>query len=125
MINQTAEAIAVTFGYTPFPEEDRDKQFEAEVNYDPENDKRPKSGSVYRTKRGELMLYWEPSEEHPQYGPDENGMSYSYLVEGWYKVPTNGEVEEECLGEVALDPCGETELEPDHPDAWPRLLGLI
>ena len=123
--DNASEIIAVAFGYTPFPEEERDNQFQAEINYHPAKDKLPKSGSVYRTKRGELMIYWEPSEEHPNYGPDENGMSYSYLVEGWYKVPTNGQVEEECLGEVALDPTGENELEPDHPDGWPRLLGLI
>jgi hypothetical protein len=109
--DRASEIIAVAFGYTPFPEEDRDKQFQAEVNYNPDKDKLPKSGSTYRTKRGKLMIYWAPSEEHPNYG--------------WYDVPTNGEVEEECLGEVALDPVGENELEPDHPDGWPRLLGLI
>lgn len=125
MLNQITESIAVTFGYTPFPEGEQDKQFQAEVNYDPQKNAPPKSGSVYRNKRGVLRIYWEPSEEHPEYCPDENGMSYAYQVEGWFDVPTNEEVEEQCLGEVALDPTGETELEPDHPDAWPRLLGLI
>lgn len=125
MLNQITESIAVTFGYTPFPEGEHDKQFQAEVNYDPQKNTPPKSGSVYRNKRGILRIYWEPSEEHPEYCPDENGMSYAYQVEGWYDVPTNGQVEEECLGEVALDPSGENELEPDHPDGWPRLLGLI
>jgi hypothetical protein len=43
---------------------------------------------------------------------------------GWYEVPQADDLEDQCLGSVALTPC-EDAVEPDHPDAWPRLLGLV
>lgn len=42
----------------------------------------------------------------------------------WYLVPTMGDVESWCLGSVAETPDGRT-VEPDAPEGWPRLLGLI
>ena len=41
----------------------------------------------------------------------------------WWPVPTVGEVHAMALDSVAETPAGE-HVEPDHPDAWPRLLGL-
>lgn len=42
----------------------------------------------------------------------------------WWPVPTVGEVHAMALDSVAETPAGD-HVEPDHPDAWPRLLGLI
>lgn len=42
----------------------------------------------------------------------------------WWPVPTLGEVEAWCLDSVAETPDGRT-VEPDAPDAWPRLLGVM
>ena len=41
----------------------------------------------------------------------------------WWPVPTVGEVHGWALDSVAETPAGD-HVEPDHPDAWPRLLGL-
>lgn len=42
----------------------------------------------------------------------------------WWPAPTVGEVHAMALDSVAETPDGRT-VEPDHPHAWPRLLGLI
>jgi hypothetical protein len=42
----------------------------------------------------------------------------------WWPAPTVGEAHAMALGSVAETPAGDI-VEPDHPDAWPRLLGLI
>lgn len=42
----------------------------------------------------------------------------------WWPAPTVGEVHAMALDSVAETPDGRT-VEPDHPEAWPRLLGLI
>ena len=42
----------------------------------------------------------------------------------WWTVPTLGEVEEWALDSVAETPDGRT-VEPDAPDSWPHLLGVI
>ena len=42
----------------------------------------------------------------------------------WWPVPTVGEAHAWALDSVAETPAGD-HVEPDHPDAWPRLLGLI
>ncbi|MBO18819.1 hypothetical protein [Herbaspirillum sp.] len=42
----------------------------------------------------------------------------------WWPVPTVGEVHAMALDSVAETPDGRT-VEPDHPQSWPRLLGLI
>lgn len=127
MPDLTALEIAQQFGYEPFKEEDLDKQFQVEETYDKANKqgKELTSGHVYRNAQGVLRLYWEPSEEHPTYGPDDQGYSYAYTVTGWYDVPSNRDVEDMCIDGTAVDPCGETELETDHPDSWTRLLGLV
>ena len=42
----------------------------------------------------------------------------------WWPAPTVGEVHAMALDSVAETPAG-GQVESDHPDAWPRLLGLI
>lgn len=133
MLHPTATEMAKIFtGYDSVAgTKEGEEQFQAEVTYDPEKfvkgDKttHPKNGSVKRDKEGILYLYWEPSEECPGCEVDAEGRSYAYLYEGWYRVPTNEEIEDYCLGETAFTPSEEQEVEPDHPDSWPRMLGLI
>jgi hypothetical protein len=42
----------------------------------------------------------------------------------WWPVPTFGDVEAWALDSVAETPDGRT-VEPDHPEAWTRILGVI
>lgn len=42
----------------------------------------------------------------------------------WWPAPTVGEVHAMAIDSVAETPAGD-HVEPDHPDAWPRLLGLV
>ena len=112
MLHPSTQEIAATFGYQPFDEEEGQQQFQAECDF---QDAPPNAiactGSVYRNKQGVLRCYWVPV-----YGDKE--------LEGWYDVPTNEEIEEWCFDSVAFTP-GEDEVEPDHPDSWLRILGLI
>lgn len=42
-----------------------------------------------------------------------------------YEIPSDAEIEDMCLWDnVAETPDGRI-VEPDHPDSWPRILGLI
>lgn len=111
MLHPITQEIAESFGYVPFSEEDRDQQYQAEVNYDGEKGERPVNGSVYLNKRGVLRCYWIP-----RYADKE--------LQGWYDVPTNEEIEEWSFDSVAFTP-DDDEVEPDHPDSWLSLLGLI
>ena len=111
MLHPVTQEIAESFGYVPFSEEDRDEQYQAEVNYDGEKGERPSNGSVYRNKRGIRRCYWIP-----RYADKE--------LQGWYDVPTNEEIEEWSFDSVAFTP-DDDEVEPDHPDSWLSILGLI
>lgn len=42
----------------------------------------------------------------------------------WWTVPTFGEVEAWALDSLAETPDGRT-VEPDHPESWPHLLGVV
>lgn len=42
----------------------------------------------------------------------------------WWPVPTLGEVEGWALDSLAETPDGRT-VEPDHPESWPHLLGVV
>jgi hypothetical protein len=100
-------------GYEPAPEPDASKQFPAEVTI-----KTTGSGAIRRNPdSGELEFWWLP-----------RGGNYSepdaFALAGWYSVPSLGDVEDWCLDSVSETPCGDA-VESDHPDAWPRLLGLI
>ena len=111
MLHPETQAIAETFGYVPFSEEEGQEQFQADITWEPENGGVPTTGSVYRNKRGVLRCYWKP-----RYGDED--------LEGWYDIPTNEEIEEWAFDSICFTP-GEDEVEPDHPDSWLRILGLI
>lgn len=109
-----------------------DQQWPAKVTYDSKNfvkgDKStyPGNGSVRRDKNGTLYLLWFPSEECPCFPIDEQGQSYSYLYEDWYRIPTIEEIGQMISGEEpCYVPCDEDEVEPDHPDSWLSLLKII
>jgi|TARA_R100000084_G_scaffold1160_1_gene856 hypothetical protein len=73
-------------------------------------------GAITR-RDGVLSFCWMPKGEN--YSEAE-----ALSLWGWYPVPSAGDVERWCLGSLAETPAGDS-VEPDHPDAWPRLLGLI
>jgi hypothetical protein len=117
MLHPITQEIAESFGYTPFSEEEGSEQFQADINFDPKGVKLgdlstyPKNGSVYRDKHGVLQLYWKP-----KYADED--------LQGWYEIPSNEDIEEWAFDSVCFTP-GDDEVEPDHPDSWLRLLGLI
>jgi hypothetical protein len=102
MLHPTTQAIAESFGYVPFSEEDAPEQFQADITYILGETKRsPRSGDVRADKHG-----------------DEKDL------EGWYEIPSNEDIEEWAFDSVCFTP-GDDEVEPDHPDSWLRLLCLI
>ena len=111
MLHPITQEIAEVFGYVPFTDEDLEQQYQAEVNYDDSKGGLPRNGSVYRNKQGILRCYWKP-----KYGDK--------TLEGWYDIPTNEEIEEWSFDSVAFTP-DDDEVEPDHPDSWLSILGLI
>ena len=117
MLHPITQEIAESFGYVPFSDEEKDEQYQADINYNPENfnsedeDTHPVNGSVYRSKQGILRCYWKP-----QYAEAE--------LEGWYDVPCNEDIEEWAFDSIAFTP-DDDEVEPDHPDSWLSILGLI
>jgi hypothetical protein len=111
MLHPITQEIAESFGYVPFDSEEGQEQFQAEVNYDGEKGERPSNGSVYRNKRGVLRCYWIPRHADKE-------------LQGWYDIPTNEDIEEWSFDSVAFTPDDE-EVEPDHPDSWLSILGMI
>ena len=125
MLHPETARICQEFGHTPLSPEEGAEQFQAEVTYiQGETDRPAKSGDVRRNPDGLLVMYYYPSEEHPEHCPDENGLSYAYQSEGWYEVPSLEDIEEWSFDSVVPTP-DESEVEPDHPDSWLRLLGMI
>ena len=119
-----AIANALT-GYSPLPPEEAERQFdEIQITYLLGETKEPENKDVKRDKDGKLYIYWYPSEEHPVCCPDTNGLSYAYLTAGWYEIPSWADVEEWVLDSACFTP-DEEEVEPDHPDSWLSLLGMI
>tara|TARA_A100001201_G_scaffold1410_4_gene3542 strand:+ start:407 stop:763 length:357 start_codon:yes stop_codon:yes gene_type:complete len=118
MLDSTTASIAkAVAGYEPCSVEEAEVQYPAKVNYNRQcfNPKDastyPRTGSVYLDPYGVMRSYWIPS-------------SASDLdLEGWYDVPTMGEMEEMCLDQ-AYTPAGDY-VEHDHPDGWPAILGAI
>lgn len=117
MLNSTTKAIAKSFGYEECSTEEAECQYPAEVNYNKQNfnprdaSTYPKRGSVCMNLHGILLAYWIPLN------------SADADLEDWYDVPTMGEMESMCL-EEAYSPAGDC-VEPDHPDSWPSILGVI
>ena len=125
MLHKDTAAVAQALGYTPVTREEGEEQFQATVTYTEGKTDRPaKSGDVKRNRDGLLVMYYYPSEEHPEHCPDENGMSYAYQSEGWYELPSFEDIEAWSFDSVCPTP-DESEVEPDHPDSWLRLLGMI
>lgn len=123
MLHPTTQAIAETFGYVPFEEEEAGQQFQADCNFEPKLVKLgdlstyPQNGSVYRDKHGVLQCYWKP--EGGNYTEEDKDS-----LQGWYEIPSNEDIEEWAFDSVCFTP-GDDEVEPDHPDSWLRLLYLI
>jgi hypothetical protein len=106
-------AVRAAMGYEPMEEPEASSQFPAEPTT-----KTDGAGAIRRNpETGLLELLWLP-----------RGGNYSFTdashLRGWFEIPAGADVEGWCLGSVAETPCGDS-VEPDHPDAWPRLLGLI
>ena len=117
MIDPIAYEIAETLtGYQRVPDDIAGDQFPAEINFIQDGKSVPFNGAVYQDKNGSLRLFWMPQGGNYR---DE----YDALV-AWYEVPSMAEIEEMTLDSCALSPCEDT-VEPDHPDSWLSLLGLI
>lgn len=106
-------AVRAAMGYQPVAADEADAQYPAEVTRQTAG-----AGAVRRNaETAELEFWWLPrGGNYP--------LADAMALAGWYTVPAMGDVENWCLGSVAETPCGDS-VEPDHPDAWPCLLGLI
>jgi hypothetical protein len=106
-------AVRRAMGYEPLEDSEAVEQFPADITK-----KTDGAGAVRRNaETGLLELLWLPRGGN-------YGLHDACELRGWYEVPAAGDVESWCLGSVAETPVGDS-VEPDHPDAWPRLLGLI
>jgi len=111
------EATARALSCPPIAEpEEAQAQFPLEVDFQPEPGRLPYLGAVKRSESGFLWLYWIPQGRNYREQWDD-------LV-GWYQVPTMAEVEDWTFSDTVPTPADD-DLEPDHPDSWLRLLGLI
>jgi hypothetical protein len=118
MLHPVTQEIASAFGYEPLSSEEGEQQYQAY----PDFQDAPKgaivcTGNVYRNKRGVLRCFWIPTGDN--YTAEEKDE-----LTGWYDIPTNEEIEEWTFDSTCFTP-GEDEVEPDHPDIWLRILGLI
>jgi hypothetical protein len=113
--------IAKVIGYEPLTEDEGSAQYPADVDYqDVPKGAIPCTGNVYRNKRGILRCYWIPtSGKNGQYTTQE-----SEELTGWYDVPTLEDIEEYTFDSVCFTPAGD-EVEPDAPDSWLSILGII
>lgn len=112
MLHPETQAIAETFGYIPFSEEEASEQFQADITYTAGDTKRqPRTGDVKADKQGTLWAYWKPKHAEEE-------------LEGWYEIPVNEDIEEWSFDSICFTP-GDDEVEPDHPDSWLSILGLI
>lgn len=96
-----------------FPE-----QHYVKVTYDLSNTKQRElcPGDVIYQQRDGLRLYWEPK------GGNYTQQDKESLA-GFYTIPDFEDFESMCLDE-AYTPADDY-VEPDHPDAWPRLLRAV
>lgn len=105
-------AVRAAMGYPGMDDSEAAEQWPADITR-----KQTGAGAIRKNANGVLEYWWLPKGGNY---PDSEAMGLA----GWYEVPAAGDVENWCLGSVAETPCGDS-VEPDHPDAWPRLLGLI
>jgi hypothetical protein len=116
MLNTEQQIIAKAIGYDPVDDNEAGEQFPAEINFKFEKGAVPFNGATYQDKKGKLQTFWMPQGRNYR---DE----FDHLV-GWYEVPTMEEIEEFTFDSVCLTPAYD-EVEPDHPDSWLSILGLI
>jgi hypothetical protein len=106
-------AVRAAMGYQSFTEPEASEQFPAEITT-----RTAGAGAVRRNvETDELEFWWLP-----QGGNYPLGVAVS--LAGWYPVPSAADIEDWCLGSIAETPCGDS-VEPDHPDSWPSLLGVL
>jgi len=113
---QVQTAVARAMGYEPMGDDEGLQQFDAEPDFIPAPGRVPFNGAIQRKPSGSLWLYWMPQGANYR-------ATFDDLV-GWYQLPTMAEIEEWSLGSTACSPCDD-DVEPDHPDSWLRILGLI
>jgi hypothetical protein len=117
MLLPEQQQIATALGYEPLTEADGQEQYPVECCFqDPLKGQLPYNGAVRKNKKGVLMYYWIPK-----------GRNYKDEQEdliGWYEVPTMEDIEEWTFDSICLTPTYD-EVEPDHPDSWLSLLGMI
>lgn len=113
---QVQTAVARAMGYEPMGDDEGLQQFDAEPDFIPAPGRVPFNGAIQRKPSGSLWMYWMPQGANYR-------ATFDDLV-GWYQLPTMAEIEEWSLGSTACSPCDD-DVEPDHPDSWLRILGLI
>lgn len=91
---------------------------EAEGQYPIEPTAKPTgSGAVRKNPYGVLEYWWLP-----------RGRNYSeseaLSLAGWYEVPCMADIDAWVFDSCVETPCGDS-VEPDHPDSWLRLLGVV
>jgi hypothetical protein len=106
--------IAQAVGYKPLEGDDLTEQFQAPVTFPASPGQAPGRCAV-RLHEGRLQLFWMPSTSCP---------SLVHTVSDWYDIPTNEEIEEWVFDSLCPTPDDDT-VEPDHPDSWLSLLGLV
>ena len=114
MLSPEQMLIAEVIGYKPLNNEEKENQYEIEVNFVADDKSVPFNGAIALID-GVKSLYWMPQSKQFR---DE----FDDLV-GWYEVPSNDEIETWVFDSVVHTPCDE-DVEPDHLDSWLSLLGL-
>jgi hypothetical protein len=100
--------IAEVIGYEPVTDDEGTQQYPADVDFqDAPKGAIPCTGNVY----------WIPTGGN--YSSEEGDE-----LTGWYDVPDLEDIEEWTFDSVCPTPAGD-EVEPDHPDSWLSILGLI
>lgn len=113
---QVQAAVARAMGYDPMGDDEASQQFEIEPDFIPAPGRVPYNGAIQRKPSGSLWLFWIPQ--------GANYRDQAADLADWYQVPLIGEIEDWTLGSVACTPCDD-DCEPDHPDSWLRILGMI
>lgn len=94
--------IAEAVGLVPLNDEEKLEPFPAD-SFIPKSLLRPSTPEDEAPRVGWPMLRWRG---------------------GWWAVPTMEDIEEWTFDSVCFTP-DDDEVEPDHPDSWLRILGLI
>jgi hypothetical protein len=110
--------IAKVIGYEPLTKDEGMQQYPADVDFqDAPKGAIPCTGNVYKNKKGVLRCYWIPAGGN--YSSEEGDE-----LTGWYDVPCLEDIEEWTFDSCCPTPAGD-EVEPDHPDSWLSILGII